>query len=78
MSAKAEPLTVADLRRRPTITVQEYARFVGVSKDTVYEAAARGELRHLKLGARILLPTAPILEALGYEVDGAGCGGGRE
>ena len=64
-----EPLlTVDDLRRRPTITVQEYARFVGVSKDTVYEAAARGELRCLKLGARILLPTAPILAELGYSV----------
>jgi excisionase family DNA binding protein len=64
-----EPLlTVDDLRRRPTITVREYARFVGVSKDTVYEAAARGELRSLKLGARILLPTAPILAELGYSV----------
>jgi excisionase family DNA binding protein len=62
----AEPLTVADLRRRPTITVQEYAAFVGVSKDTVYEAAARGELHVLRLGARILLPTLPILVELGY------------
>jgi excisionase family DNA binding protein len=61
-----EPLTVGDLRRRPTITVQEYARFVGVSRDTVYEAAARGELRVLRLGRRVLVPTAPILEALGY------------
>jgi excisionase family DNA binding protein len=64
MSAKPEPLTVADLRRRPTITVQEYAALVGVSKDTVYEAAARGELRVLRIGKRILLPTAPILVEL--------------
>ncbi len=64
MSAKPEPLTVADLRHRPTITVQEYAALVGVSKDTVYEAAARGELRVLRIGKRILLPTAPILVEL--------------
>jgi excisionase family DNA binding protein len=64
MSAKPEPLTVAELRRRPTITVQEYAALVGVSKDTVYEAAARGELRVLRIGKRILLPTAPILVEL--------------
>lgn len=63
--SRPEPLTVDDLRRRPTITVREYAAFVGVSKDTAYEAAARGELRVLKLGARILVPTAPVLESLG-------------
>lgn len=62
---RSEPLTVDDLRRRPTITVREYAAFVGVSKDTAYEAAARGELRVLHIGRRVLVPTAPVLEALG-------------
>lgn len=70
----AEPLTVDDLRRRPTITVREYAAFVGVSKDTAYEAAARGELRVLHLGRRVLVPTAPVLEALGL-AEHAGCNG---
>lgn len=73
-----EPLTIAELRSRPTITVIEYSRFVGVSKDTVYDAIGRGELRCLKIGRRILLPTAKILAELGYTVDGAGCSGGRE
>lgn len=63
--SRPEPLTVEDLRRRPTITVREYAAFVGVSKDTAYEAAQRGELRVLRLGTRILVPTAPVLESLG-------------
>jgi excisionase family DNA binding protein len=61
MPAPTERLTVDELRSRPTITVQEYAALVGVSKDTVYEAAARGELRVLRIGKRILLPTALIL-----------------
>ena len=60
-----EPLTVDDLRQRPTITVQEYAAFIGVSKDTVYEAAARGELHVLRVGRRVLVATAPVLAALG-------------
>ena len=48
--SQPELLTVDDLRRRPTITVREYAAFIGVSKDTAYEAAQRGELRVLHLG----------------------------
>jgi len=67
MSPKPEPLTVDDLRHRPTITCREYAAFVGVSADTVYEAAARGELRVLRLGRRVLVPTAPLLAQLGID-----------
>ena len=69
-----EPLALAELRRRPTITVSEYAAFIGVSRDTAYEAAARGELRVLHIGRRVLVPTAPVLAALGL-ADHAGCAG---
>ena len=65
--SRPDPLTVDDLRRRPTITVREYAAFIGVSKDTAYEAAARGELRVLHIGRRVLVPTAPVLESLGLD-----------
>mgnify|MGYP001079574890 CR=1 FL=1 len=68
--SRPEPLTVDELRRRPTITVREYAAFVGVSKDTAYEAAARGELRVLHLGRRVLVPTVPVLESLGIDTSG--------
>ena len=63
--SEPELLSVDDLRRRPTITIREYAAFVGVSKDTAYEAAARGDLRVLHLGRRVIVPTAPVLESLG-------------
>jgi hypothetical protein len=62
-------LTIADLHRRPTISIREYASFLGVSPDCAYEAAARGELRVLKCGRRLLVPTAPLLVELGYEVE---------
>ena len=65
--SEPEALSVDELRRRPTITIREYAAFVGVSKDTAYEAAQRGELRCLHLGRRVLVPTAPVLESLGLD-----------
>lgn len=71
MRPKPEPLSVEQLRRRHTISVQEYAATIGVSADTVYEAAARGELRVLRIGRRVLVPTVAVLAELG--VDGS-CG----
>ena len=62
-------LTIADLHRRSTISIREYAALLGVSPDCAYEAAARGDLRVLKCGRRLLVPTAPLLVELGYEVD---------
>jgi excisionase family DNA binding protein len=67
MTAAPEPLTEDELRSRHTVTIREYAATVGVSPDTAYEAAARGELRVLHLGRRVLVPTAPLLVELGYE-----------
>ena len=69
MNRLPEPPSIDELRRRHTITVKEYARLMGVSKDAVYEAAARDQLRVLRIGKRILVPTAPLLVELGYQVD---------
>lgn len=76
--SRPEPLTIAELRRRHTITIREYAATVGTSADTCYEAAARGELHVLRIGRRVLVPTTAVLAELGYTVDGAVCGGARE
>jgi len=69
MRPHAEPLTIDDLRRRPTVTIREYAAFIGVSPDCAYEAASRGELRVLRVGRRILVPTAALLRQLGADVE---------
>ncbi len=70
MSAKAEAaLTVDELRSRHTISIVEYARVIGVSKDTAYEAAARGELRVLRVGRRIMVPTVCVLAELGVDAE---------
>lgn len=67
-----EPLTLDELRGRHTITIREYAATIGVSADTCYEAAARGELKVLRIGRRVLVPTVAVLAELG--VDAEHCG----
>ena len=53
MSRLPEPPSIDELRRRATITDREYARLMGSRRMRVYEAAARDELRVLRIGGRI-------------------------
>ena len=54
-----------------TVTVKQTAELLGVSSDCVYEAAARGTLPFpiLRLGRTLRVPVAPLLAALGHEMD---------
>ena len=67
MPASGRALTVEELRSRPTVTIREAAAFVGVSADTLYEAAARGEAPFLILtvGRRKLVATRSLMQAVG-------------
>lgn len=47
-----EGLTVT----RPTMTVEEAAKFLGVSKSTAYAAAANGDIPAVRIRGRILIP----------------------
>lgn len=44
----------------PTMTVAELGRLLGISRKTVYEAAARGEIPHLRVGRRVIFPRAAV------------------
>lgn len=44
-----------------TITVEDAARVLGVSRDVAYRAVESGEIPSLRLGRRILVPTAKLL-----------------
>lgn len=48
----------------PTMTVEEVARLLGVSRDAVYDAVARGEIAAIRLGRLIRIPRQPILDSL--------------
>jgi excisionase family DNA binding protein len=58
---------------RLTWTVPEAARLLGISKDTAYEAAHRGELPVKVIGRRMLVPRAALLRLLdgAHEVEHA-------
>ena len=53
-----------------TITIEDAARLLGVSRNTAYSTARGGELAGvpvLKVGRRLLVPRTPLLRALGLD-----------
>lgn len=56
----------------PTLSIEEAAQVLGVSRGLAYEAARRGELPTIRLGRRLLVPTARLREMLGEPGDGNG------
>jgi len=59
------PLTVADVRGRPTITVPEVGRLLGLGRAASYEAVTRGDIPSITIGRRKLIPVAKLLLMLG-------------
>ena len=55
-AAKSEPLT---------LSVEQAARLLGVSRGVAYEAARSGQLPTIRLGRRVLVPRAQLLRMLG-------------
>ncbi len=51
----------------PTITVEEAAELLGVSRTSAYRAVGRGEIPVIRIGRRLLVPTGKLLAMLGVE-----------
>jgi excisionase family DNA binding protein len=49
----------------PTISVEETAILLGISRSAAYRAAKAGQLVAFRVGRRLLVPTAPLLRMLG-------------
>ena len=45
---------------RATVTVVEAAKRLGIGRNQAYEAAHRGEIPTIRIGKRILVPTAAL------------------
>jgi excisionase family DNA binding protein len=45
---------------RRTIKIEEAARVLGISRNTAYDAAKNGQLPTVKIGKRLLVPTAAL------------------
>lgn len=59
---------VPDPYQRPTISVPEAGRLFGLSRASAYEAVARGDLPVIRLGRRMVVPTAAVMRMLALEV----------
>lgn len=55
-----------------TISVEDAARLLGISRGLAYEAARRGELPVIRLGRRLLVPRQRLLELVGGDEEVVG------
>jgi len=61
-----------ELLSRPTASVPEVGRVCfNLARNAAYAAAKSGEIPSLKIGGRIVVPTAPLRKMLGIEPDAA-------
>lgn len=59
------PKTVTlDPAVRPTCTIEEAARVLGVSRSVAYASAQAGTIPTIRLGRRLLVPTAALRRLL--------------
>ncbi|YCN53422.1 helix-turn-helix transcriptional regulator [Rhodococcus erythropolis] len=64
----AKPLTLKQLRDRPSITVPEGAAVIGVTAQTAYRMTRDGRLPVVRLGGRaVRVQTAGLLKMLGAD-----------
>ena len=60
---------VADLGERTVITVEDFARLVGISRSAAYEAARRGDFPVRRVGRRLFVPVPALRRWLGVDLD---------
>lgn len=67
MTTRTEPteLTTDDLRRRPSVSVEEAARALGISRTQAYMGVRTGEIPSVRVGHRYTIPTSALRRMLG-------------
>ncbi len=62
------PVDINELRSRPTVSVEEAGRYLGVSRAFAYNMVRTGDLPVIRLGSRrVRVPSAKLLAMLGVE-----------
>jgi hypothetical protein len=64
---KTDPLSLEDLRKRSTCSVEAASLILGIGRSTAYAAARDGTLPVLRISKRLLVPTAKLLAMIGAE-----------
>jgi len=62
---------IAPVGERLTLTVEEAATLLGISRSFAYEAVTRGEIPSIRIGRRILVPKAALQRMVGAREDAA-------
>ncbi|RFS87524.1 helix-turn-helix domain-containing protein [Actinomadura spongiicola] len=60
-------MPIPDPQLQPTLTVPDAGRIIGLSRAAAYDAARRGDIPTIRIGRRIVVPTARLLAMLGLE-----------
>lgn len=64
--------TLPDPRVQPTLTIPEAGHIAyGIARGAAYAAAQRGDLPTVRIGKRLLVPTAALYERLGLPLPGS-------
>ncbi|WP_202638839.1 helix-turn-helix domain-containing protein [Bailinhaonella thermotolerans] len=63
-------MSTSNLPNRPTMSVAEVAAVLGITRDGAYDAVRRGDIPSLRIGRKILIPTARLAALLGIEREG--------
>jgi hypothetical protein len=58
---------VREILSKPTATVPQAVRALGIGKSAGYEAARTGQIPTLRFGRRLVVPTAWLRQQLGIE-----------
>lgn len=53
-----------DPQEHPTVTVDTAAEALGISRGSAYAAAGRGEIPSIRIGRRLVIPTAALRRML--------------
>lgn len=64
----SDTLAIPNPKNEPTISVERAAQLLGVSRGSAYKAAAAGDVPTIRVGRRMLVPTAELLRMLGQPV----------
>ena len=55
----------------PTLPVPEAGKYLGLSRSSAYAAAKRGDLPTIRIGGRVVVPTARLRQLVGLDISPA-------
>lgn len=55
---------IREILSRPTATVDQAGRILGLGRNTAYERVRSGEIQSIRMGRRLLVLTAPLKKML--------------